>query len=81
MTRPGIPVFSAIVSALLQIYRLAILVAIAWLVREHHLKLRVQGDRPITVSEVRAFLPDAHRLVPDESPRAGLEILASDGER
>ena len=71
--RPGI------VSALLQIYRLGILITIAWLIREHHVRLRVQGDRPIAVAEVRAFLPDAHRLIADASPRGGLTVLSSNG--
>ncbi len=52
------------------------MVAIAWLIRDHHLRLRVQGDRPITVSEVAVFLPEVHRLTADPSPRAGL--FASD---
>lgn len=80
MTGPENPVFSAIASALLQLYRLAILVAIAWLLGEHHLRLRIQGDRPITVTEVRVFLPEAHRLVADDSPKAGLKVLGTSGQ-
>ncbi len=72
--RPGI------ISALLQLYRLGILIAIAWLIREHHVRLRVQGDRPITVAEVRAFLPGAHRLIADASPRGGLFVLDAAGD-
>ncbi len=71
---------SGITSAFLQIYRLAVLVAIVWLVREHHVRLRVQGDRPITAQEVRAFLPDTHKLVPDGGPRAGLFVLNAAGD-
>lgn len=66
---------------LLQIYRLGVLVAIAWLIREHHLRLRVQGDRPIAAAEVRAFLPGTHRLVADPGPRAGLTVLDAAGGR
>ncbi|MCB1229025.1 MAG: 4Fe-4S binding protein [Verrucomicrobiae bacterium] len=40
----------------------------------------VQGDRPITVSEVKAFLPEAHRLVPDPSPKAGLFVRNQSGD-
>lgn len=63
-------------SNLLQCYRLGVLLVIAWLIRDHHLRLRVQGDWPISVSEVRAFLPEAHRLrVDNSSDRKGLIIL------
>lgn len=57
------------------------LVAIAWLVRQHQVRLRVQGDWPVTVGEVREFLPDAHRLRVDPGPRAGLVVLDRAGER
>ncbi|MCB1079526.1 MAG: FMN-binding protein, partial [Verrucomicrobiae bacterium] len=67
-------------SALLQIYRLGILVAIAWLIREHQLRLSIQGDRPVTVTEVAAFLPEAHRLVPDAGSRAGLNVIDRTGQ-
>ncbi|MEM1440980.1 MAG: 4Fe-4S binding protein [Verrucomicrobiota bacterium] len=66
-------------SHLLQIYRLAVLVAIAWLIRSHHDRIRVQGDWPITVSEVKVFLPEAHRLRVDAGPRGGLEVLDTSG--
>ncbi len=69
------------IKALLQIYRLAVLVAIAWLVRGHHERLRVQGDWPLTVAEVRVFLKDAHRLRVDPGPRGGLEVLDASGAR
>ena len=69
-----------IASSLLQIYRLGVLLAIAWLIRDHHLRLRVQGDRPITVAEVRAILPDARRLRADPSPRAGLAVFDKSGK-
>jgi NosR/NirI family nitrous oxide reductase transcriptional regulator len=69
------------VSALLQIYRLGVLIAIAWLIREHQVRLRVQGERPVTVAEVRSHLPEAHRLEADPGPRAGLAVLDRDGRR
>ena len=66
---------------LLQLYRLAVLVAIAWLIRGHHDQLRVQGDWPITVAEVRTFLPEAHRLVVDSGERGGLEVRNAAGKK
>jgi hypothetical protein len=68
-----------IATAALQFYRLAVVIAIAWLIRDHHVRLRVQGDRPITVSEVANFLPDAHRLTADPSTRAGLFVSDKSG--
>lgn len=66
---------------LLQLYRLGILLAIASLVRSHHDQLRVQGDWPVTVAEVKVFLPDAHRLVVDAGERGGLEVRNAAGEK
>lgn len=57
------------------------LLAIAWLIRTHHENIRVQGDWPVTVSEVKPFLPEAHRLKVDAGPRAGLEVFDQDGSR
>ena len=45
------------------------------------MRLRVQGDRPITAAEVAAFLPDVHRLKADPSPRAGLFVIDQSGTR
>lgn len=56
------------------------MIAIAWLVRSHYDRLRVQGGWPITVSEVKVFLPDAHRLRVDSGPRAGLFVVDSSGK-
>ena len=69
------------IKVLLQIYRLSILLAIAWLVRSHQDRLRVQGDWPVTVAEVKVFLKEAHRLRVDPGPRAGLEVLDVSGAR
>jgi hypothetical protein len=41
--------------------------------------LRVQGAWPITTSEVREFLPEAHRLRVDSGPRGGLFVLDEQG--
>ena len=37
----------------LQLYRLAVLVVIAGIIRGHAVRLRVEGHAPITVAEVR----------------------------
>lgn len=59
----------------LQVYRIGVLLAIAWLIRSHSTNLRVQGNRPISLTEVRQFLPNAADLKPDHGPRGGLLIL------
>jgi len=56
-------------------------VAIAWLIRRHHETLRVQGEWPVTVAEVRVFLPGAERLKVDGGPRGGLEVMDSSGTK
>ncbi|NNE93916.1 MAG: 4Fe-4S binding protein [Verrucomicrobiales bacterium] len=66
---------------MIQIYRLAVIALIAWLIRDHHTRLRVQGDRPITAHEVRDFLPETHKLKPDPGPRAGLIAFDKAGNR
>lgn len=67
--------------ALLQIYRIAILLGIAWLIRSQAANLRVQGDWPITVAEVKVILPAAERLQVDPGPRGGLVVYDGAGER
>ena len=58
----------------LQIYRLAVLVAIAWIIRAHHVRTRIEGHAPITVEEVRAIFPKAAELRPDAGERAGMFV-------
>ena len=58
----------------LQLYRLAVLVAIAWILRAHYVRLRIGGDAPITVGEVKAIFPAAAYLVPDPSERRGMNV-------
>jgi hypothetical protein len=41
----------------------------------------VQGDWPVTVAEVRAFLPQAERLRVDPGPRGGLGVYDGAGEK
>jgi len=65
----------------LRLYRLAVLVVIVLLVRSHCVKLRVQGDSPVTPEEVRSFYPAAAGLRPDHSPRMGLHVIDDAGDR
>ncbi len=60
--------------AVLQLYRLAVLVAIAWIIRDHHVRLRISGHAPIELSEVRAVFPTADELRPDAGERAGMFV-------
>ena len=66
---------------LLQIYRLAVLVAIAWIIRVHAVHLRVSGLTPLSVEEVRAVLPEAAELRDDPSDRAGVFVHDGKGEQ
>ena len=66
---------------LLQLYRLAILVAIAWIVRAHYVRLRIEGNAPITLTEVRAVFPMATELRPDASERAGMFVWDDAGHQ
>src|SRR3954470_9826578 len=66
-------------SWLLRLYRLAVIVAIVWLVHRHHARLRVDGDAPIKVEEVQPFFPATSRLEVDSSARGGLFVLDSKG--
>lgn len=61
--------------ALLQLYRLAVVAVIAWLIRDVALRQRTHGDSPIRVDELKAFFPEAARLRPDDSARDGLFVL------
>jgi len=66
---------------LLQIYRLAILVAIAWIVRAHYVRLRIEGNSPITIEEVRAIFPKATELRADAGERAGMFVWDGTGHQ
>ncbi|MEW6303369.1 MAG: 4Fe-4S binding protein [Verrucomicrobiota bacterium] len=63
----------------LQLYRLGILALIVWLVRDHHVRLRIDGDLPITADEARGFLPTAAQLRTDHSAREGMFVLDANG--
>src|SRR5438105_4241751 len=66
---------------LLQLYRLAVLVAIAWIIRAHAVHLRVSGLTPLSLEEVRVVLPNAESLRDDPSERAGVFIHDAKGEQ
>ncbi len=60
----------------LQLYRGAVVLLIAILVRNQHIRLEIDGNLPITLSEVKQFLPNAAALQPDlNSTRTGLDVF------
>jgi hypothetical protein len=63
----------------LQLYRLAILVAIAWVIRVHHLHLKIGGDMPITFSEVKEMYSAADSTKDDPGHRSGIFVYNEDG--
>lgn len=66
---------------ILQLYRLAVLVTIVWLLREHAVRMRVESLRPVTLAEVQALFPTAARLEIDESDRGGWHVRGADGAK
>lgn len=63
----------------LQIYRLAVLVAIAWVIREHYVRLKIGGDAPITLGEAKAIFSGAAYLEPDAGERRGMYVHDTKG--
>ena len=57
------------------LFRLVSILAICWLIHAHHLRVTAEGQDPIRVSEVRAFLPEAHDLLIDARPRGGFVVI------
>lgn len=66
-------------AALLQLYRLGVLVAVTWLIRAHHTRLRVEGDRPVQVGEVAGWFTNAAELRLDLTAHGGFHVLDRDG--
>lgn len=66
-------------AALLQLYRLGVLLAVAWLIRAHHARLRVEGDRPVRVEEVTNWFTNAATLQLDLAARGGFHVRDKDG--
>jgi hypothetical protein len=77
----GRPVSSFWKRGILQAYRLAVLVAIAWVIRSHHLHLKIGGDAPITFSEIKAIYPAADTTRDDPGERAGVFVYDSSGQQ
>lgn len=66
-------------SLLPRLYRLAVIIAIVWLIQKQQVRLRFDTDRPIQVEEVHSFFPTAARLEPDPSERMGLWVVDAKG--
>lgn len=65
--------------ALLQLYRLGVLLAVAWLIRAHHTRLRVEGDAPVRAAEVAGWFTNAAELKLDLGARGGFQVLDAGG--
>lgn len=66
-------------AVLLQLYRLGLLLAVAWLIRTHHARLRAEGERPVQVEEVAGWFTNAAGLRLDLTARGGFHVLDKDG--
>ncbi|QNN21675.1 4Fe-4S binding protein [Planctomycetales bacterium ZRK34] len=65
----------------LRAYRLAVLVVIIVMIRDLAVRLRVQGDAPIELREVRAVMPEAAAIDIDPGPRGGLFVYDENGQQ
>jgi NosR/NirI family transcriptional regulator, nitrous oxide reductase regulator len=63
----------------LQLYRLAVLISIAWILRAHAVHMRVSGHAPLSVDEIRPVLSTAAELRDDPSERAGVFVHDANG--
>ena len=66
---------SSLRSLALKLYRMTVLVLIVCLIRDYYVRVRVQGQFPIELHEVKSILPAADSLRVDHSERMGLFIL------
>jgi len=64
---------------LLQLYRLGILLAVVWLVRVHHARLRAEGERPVRVGEAVGWFTNAAELELDTGARGGFHVRDANG--
>ncbi len=62
-------------------FRLVCLFAIGWLVHQSQLRSDQAGRRPVRLSEVKVFLPEAHQLRLNSGPAGGLRVLDQQGEQ
>ena len=65
--------------ALLQIYRLGVLLAVVWIVRAQHVRLRIEGETPVRVSEVSGWFTNAAELQIDAGARGGFHVRSAEG--
>jgi len=72
-------VFARLAPQLPRLFRLAVLVLIAWTIRAHHERLRVAGDQPVQLAEARRFLPEAAALELETSGRQGWKVRDARG--
>ena len=68
-------------AALLQLYRLGILLAVAWLIHVHHARLRIEGDAPVRVAEVTQWFTNAAQLQLDLGAHGGFHVLDQAGAK
>lgn len=66
---------------LLQLYRIAVLAAICWIIHAHYLRVRIEGHAPISIEEVRAIFPSAEELRTDEGERRGFFVWDGHGKQ
>jgi hypothetical protein len=77
--RPPVRRRFALGPILLQLYRLGVIVLIVLIIRQHHTRLRIDGDAPVRINEVRKFWPEAAALFADTGPRQGLFVRDAGG--
>jgi hypothetical protein len=78
---PGVTGGSRLKSVALRIYRVAVIVAIVWVIQHNQIRSRVEGSDPIKVEEVRSIFPAALRLDPDPSERMGMWVIDANGRQ
>ncbi len=65
---------------ILQLFRIAMLVAIAWILRDYAVRARVESLRPVSLAEVRGIFPEVTAIRMDTGPRGGWHVAGSGGE-
>jgi NosR/NirI family transcriptional regulator, nitrous oxide reductase regulator len=65
----------------LQLYRILILVAIAWILRDHAVRMRVESLRSVTLEEAKELFPSATELAVDYGPKGGWDVLDAAGSK
>lgn len=65
---------------LAMLFRLVAVSLIGFLLHRNQLRSEAEGQRPIRLSEVRTFLPAAHRLALNSGPEGGLRVFDANRE-